>query len=103
MVEIHIRRNKKDQIDSYALVGHANFGPQGQDIVCSAISALTQAAAMGIQSYLGKPIEVEADSGRFSCGVSQPDERTDAILETMVLALSEIQKQYPNKISVIET
>jgi len=48
MIEVSIR-SRNGEMEIYA-VGHANSGPVGQDIVCAAVSAIMQTAALGLQA-----------------------------------------------------
>ena len=43
MVSVDLFKNRQGMITGYKVSGHAGFAEEGSDIVCSAVSALTQA------------------------------------------------------------
>ena len=44
-------------------LGHADFADYGEDIVCAAVSAVLQAARLGLSEFTGCEIGVEQKSG----------------------------------------
>ena len=44
MIHITLWQNEKEEIIAFEVDGHAGYGEEGWDIVCSAVSALTIAA-----------------------------------------------------------
>lgn len=105
MVKVSIYRDKNGNIDAYSVSGHAGAGEAGYDIVCSAVSALTQAPLIGLECYLKlKPqYTVDEESGIFTLKLDRADSNTQAILETMVLALQSVERQFPQYVKVKDT
>ena len=103
MVEIRIERDSASRICAYAASGHAEAGPAGEDIICAAISVLTDTAFLGLSRHLGRTLDYKAKDGLISVRLEQAaDERTEAILATMVLGLHEIKKMEPDRIRIID-
>ena len=76
------------------VTGHAGYGPAGNDIVCSAVSAIAQTAAMGVARYDAKAnIQIATDDGVAIACRDRP--KTRAVIDTAVLGLDNIRKQYP--------
>lgn len=77
---------------------------KGQDIVCAAVSVLTQTVILGLTQYLGLQPEVKRKSGYLSCLLTQQAHREDvrAVFETMALGLKEIAGQYPDFVRMEE-
>ncbi len=101
MINLRIGRNQKGHIYSCEVKGHAGLGDKGTDIVCAAVSALTQTALLGLGKYLNCPLAYDAKEGALSFTLTgAPDVRTDAILETMLLGLSEIAGSYPKTLKI---
>ena len=90
----------------FTCTGHAEYADPGEDIVCSAVSALTQTCVLGLTDELG-----------LNCGVSIDDkfgidvildrdtsrigaENADLIMRVMVRGLREIQESYPNTLLI---
>ncbi len=102
MVKVSIYRDKNGNINAYDVSGHAGAGEDGYDIVCSAVSALTQAPLIGLERYLKlKPhYTVDEESGIFTLKLDKTDSNTQAILETMFLALQSVERQFPQFVKV---
>ena len=102
MVKVNIYRDSNGNIISYNVSGHAGVAEAGHDIVCSAVSALTQAPLIGLEQYLKlKPqYTVDEESGIFTLKLNEADSRTQAILETMYLALQSVERQFPQYVKV---
>ena len=103
MITITINRTN-NEITGFTVDGHAKFKPHGEDIVCAAVSVLTQTALLGLGQYIvGIDYEIEA-SGHLECklpGLNEVDGiRAEAILETMVLGLKNIEKNYPGYVEI---
>ena len=96
MVNITVKTSK-DKVISISAKGHANYAANGQDIVCSAISAVL---AGGFNALQGKhDLKVESGDTHYKCGdfISIHDEH---VLETIVTQLLSIQESYPKNIRV---
>ena len=92
-----IRRGK--WIAGFEIRGHSGYAQSGEDIVCAAISAISQTAVLGITEVLGIDAQCDANDEAGSLSLLLPevgDERAQAILETMAIGLSNIQQQYPD-------
>ena len=97
MIKIIIKTDE-DKIIGYNVFGHANFAPKGKDIVCSAVSSITQTALLGLKELLKKDIEFEQDNGLLRGQINNPDKDSNLVLETMLLGLKEIEKIYPKNV-----
>lgn len=103
MIKIEIFRDLQGDVEGFKIVGHANTAPHGKDIVCAAVSTLAQTALLGVESYLGKPVDYNISSGNLQMRLmSKPDELTNAIFETMILGLSEIENINPKSVQILE-
>ncbi|MBR3928775.1 MAG: ribosomal-processing cysteine protease Prp [Clostridia bacterium] len=88
--------------------GHAGYGEYGSDIVCAAISALTQATAGGLGEVVKAPIitKVDENTGFLSCNIkpecsSETLKNAQILLVTLKMALTEISRDYPGTIRII--
>lgn len=115
-----VKRNGK--IIKFYGIGHSGYASSGEDIVCAAISTATIQTAYGIQEYLKIPcyaktndetgfITVDLDmqgteasisSEIFNELVNQKRSQIDTLLETMLIMLKEIAKQYPKNLKIFE-
>ena len=93
---------KKDMIARVCVTGHGG-GKKGEDIVCCAVSAITQTALAGLLYHGEKYINWNMEDGLLDISISGSDdlELTSAfntILSTMILGLKGVSKEYPKKI-----
>ncbi len=105
MITVDLYRNGQGLITGYQVSGHAGYAEAGQDIICSAVSALTQAPVMGLERYLKlKPsYTFNEDDGILKVALnSAPDGLTQAILETMLCGLDSIARQCPQYVRIKE-
>ena len=58
MIEVNVR------LDGISVLGHAGYAPQGQDIVCAAVTALTQTLIKAFESLTTDKITYEISLGR---------------------------------------
>ncbi len=98
MTEITVFRSR-GRIAGFKANGHTGYAASGEDIVCSALSALTQTAVMGLTEYLGLRVAHEIKEGSLTCmldkGISDDEWKgAEIILETMLLGLKSIEGNY---------
>ncbi len=105
MTSVEIVRDADGKICEFRSRGHTGYAEAGRDIVCAGVSAILQAAVLGLEEYLKLRPKVEQEKGYFSCQVERDiflNREIDAILETMVLGLRAIEREYPDYIKVEE-
>lgn len=88
--------------------GHAGFSEKGSDIVCAAVSALTQSVLLGLEEVVGIPVRVRRSDREGLLEVILPrNERADKIdqaqvlLRTLLSGLNCISRDYPGFVRVI--
>lgn len=91
-----------------SLTGHAGIGVKGQDIVCSAISTLTQTLGgyLAENAELLDAIEYDEKDGYFYLKVEPTYDAEDVIYNLFKMVaegLKAISEDYPRAIHVIET
>ena len=106
MTNVTILRSKEG-IRGFVADGHSGYADAGSDIVCSAISALTQSAAMGLSELLHISLDLQVKDGSMRCLLpsemrAQTREEANLILETMVLGIRAIQETYGDYIKLTE-
>ena len=86
--------------------GHAGAKRvRGYDLVCCAVSALTQTGVNALVSVAGVKPEVEVRDGYLKCILPQgmddkAAESAQIVLRTIMTGLTDIQKIYPNLIRI---
>lgn len=98
MINVNILLQPGNRIKKFSVTGHACFSEYGNDIVCAAVSSVSQTAVIGLQHYFGEAVQVEQKEGRLVCVVPdlKPEEAVvaEVILKTMYWGLSAIEAQY---------
>ena len=101
MIEIRIFSQADGKISGFAVTGHSGTAERGQDIVCAGVSSLTQTALLGIMEYLHREVDYDIASGKLTVRLqSAPDDLTEAIMQSMLLGLMEIQKLSPEAVRI---
>lgn len=107
MVRVVITRNTEGKIVEFEGRGHAEFAKAGEDIVCAAVSALLQTTIKGLQEYIKITLDISKEKGYLKVRIKEIKQAslqllTDAILETLVLGLKAIEKEYSQYMKLIE-
>ena len=70
-------------------------------IYCAGVWALTKAAFSCVKDYLKRELDFEADAGRLTMKLKNPpDEVTEAVFQTMLIGLREIEKIAPQAVKI---
>lgn len=102
MVKIRIER-EDSKIRQFFAEGHTAFRKKGEDIVCAGISSILQTAILGLTDYLKVDLALRKEIGDMSVRLKNPPTKeVEAILEAMLLGLREIEKEYPDRVKIIE-
>ena len=87
--------------------GHAEYDEYGKDIVCSAISSITQSLAIGILKVLKLNAKYKIDEKKGYLELGLPEisdervlEKTQVLFETAYQSLLDFQSGYPSNIKV---
>ena len=101
MIEIRVFSESDGKITGFSVTGHSGTAERGQDIVCAGVSSLTQTALLGIMEYLHREVDYDIASGKLTVRLqSAPDDLTEAIMQSMLLGLMEIQKLSPEAVRI---
>ena len=67
MTKVDIFINQDGYIHGFQAKGHSGYAVHGEDIVCAAISALTQATVIGLTEVLKLEVEFSRKDQFLSC------------------------------------
>lgn len=100
MINIIVARNARG-IESVEIKGHSGYAKSGKDIVCSAVSAITQTALLGIINVSDENVDyvLNEQTGYLKFSVPKnvgevEDLKIQTILETMLIGLKDLEKGY---------
>jgi hypothetical protein len=105
MTSVEILRDADGKICEFRSRGHTGYAEAGRDLVCAGVSSILQTAVLGLEEYLKLSCKVEQEKGHLSCQLERDiflNREIDAILETMVLGLRAIEREYPQYLKVEE-
>ena len=108
MTTIEVYRRKDGRLCGLRAAGHAGAGDYGHDIVCAAVSVLTQTAVNALETVAGvqtSPI-VDEKAGVLECLLPPGLEAgqagaADIVLRTVTQGLMDVQTTYPKYVRVL--
>lgn len=106
MTKIEILK-KNGRIVKYKATGHAEYANHGEDIVCAAISTNLQLPLAGLTEILGLIPKFEISDGNLEVDIrgldlQNKDREVSILLESMLLMLKELTKEYPKYLKLVE-
>ncbi len=90
----------KGHVVSVQCEGHSGYAPEGEDIVCAALSSVIQTAVLGVFRVAGVNADyrTDEDKGSLSFTLGKMTERErhdcDVILETMLLGVEDLYEGF---------
>lgn len=95
MIRVTVVKNG-DTYKSIESKGHADFSAFGKDIVCAAASVLIINTLNGIDQFSDTKMDVTSEESGYLKAVFPDgcDEKAQVLLDSMVLGLTQIEKQY---------
>lgn len=107
MTEVQVRRASDGAISEIQVTGHTGYAEEGEDIVCAGVSALVVTALIGMKRVAQHPYEGRASSAKMYCkvkpgGTPESAMKAQAILETTVLGLQDLAKDYHQFVRITE-
>lgn len=108
MISIEINRNYIGNVYRFKVEGHAESSPDGvMDSVCAIVSTATQFAVLGLIDVLDIKVNLTMGSGILDCQLPEilsKDilEKSNVLLETMVLTLKQCAEQYADYVKLSE-
>ena len=98
-------KKEDEKITGFHIEGHSGYASQGEDIICSAVSALAVNCVNSIEAFTEDDFSVESDEERgmidfdIKGEVSEP---AGLLLQSLLLGLSGISKSYGKQYLSVE-
>ncbi|MCR9140659.1 MAG: ribosomal-processing cysteine protease Prp [bacterium] len=87
--------------------GHAGLATKGNDILCAAVSVLSENLGGGLKLLLKAPAKIQADNGlyRVEIPLEHSSDASELLFQSAILGLRVLAEQYPDRIRIhqIET
>ena len=77
--------------------GHAGYAKTGNDIICAAVSALTQGLIHSLSALTDDEISYEIASGHVDIRYENLSEKGKLLIDSFFIAISDIQLTYGNE------
>ncbi|HZJ76068.1 MAG TPA: ribosomal-processing cysteine protease Prp [Oscillospiraceae bacterium] len=105
MISISIYRNSDKMIEQFIIQGHAHAANPGEDIVCAAVSVLSQTTVLSLHQIVNVDIKYEIKKGYLKCKLPKNLTKkklyeTKLLIDTMLLGLENIQENYSQYIEI---
>ena len=105
MICVTVVQTKDKQIRAFQVAGHAGYAESGQDIVCSAVSALTITTINSLEAFTSQSFEIDQDEedGVITVNFLEDLEHDAALLmNSLILGLKSIENEYNNEYIHVE-
>ncbi|MCD7883218.1 MAG: ribosomal-processing cysteine protease Prp [Lachnospiraceae bacterium] len=87
----------KNQYRGFSFEGHAGYAPEGEDIICAAVSALALNTVNSIEVFTDDFFEQELseDGGYLRMAFrGSVSEKTSLLMDSLLLGITNIQAEY---------
>ena len=86
--------------EQLSVTGHANYGPMGRDIVCAAVSMLTQTLIESVQRLTEDKISDEIRPGRTVVNFRDPSESLKLLIDSFFVGILMLVEAYPQFVKI---
>jgi uncharacterized protein YsxB (DUF464 family) len=83
------------------ITGHAGFAPHGEDIVCSAVSALAQVFFASVDELTADEIKADLSPGKAVIQYGNLSDSAKLLEDSFFLGLKMISDNYPDHVRVL--
>ena len=97
------------RVTGFEVKGHSGYAPEGEDIVCAAVTSAVRLVECAVNDVLGLEASVkvkEQDASislKLPSGLGQTNESTcQTLLVALMVHLVQLAEEYPDNITVLE-
>ncbi|MBR0131870.1 MAG: ribosomal-processing cysteine protease Prp [Lachnospiraceae bacterium] len=105
MITVSIFKNKADKISGFSVSGHAGYAEEGEDIVCSAVTALSFNTVNSIDAFCRDKIFLdsadESEGGYLSLTLKDPSKDAELLLKSYELGIKSICDEYGEHVNIV--
>ncbi len=108
MTKVLLFRTAEGRVSGFSVSGHSGLAPEGSDILCAAISAMSQLVVNTLTEDFSVEAEVVADSRRADLSVkllcipAGREAAVNGLLSGFFRELRSLQEAYPQHLSLGE-
>lgn len=96
MIEIHRGKN------GITIQGHAGYAEFGKDIVCAAVSTLTQVFLASVEALTTDNLTYDIAAGNTVIRYGDLSEQSNTLLDSFFVGVSMIADEYPEYVRLTE-
>lgn len=90
---------------SIQVSGHAGSSVKGKDVICAAVSALSQTLVLSINRLLNVEQSVKIENGLLTSTVQRvtdagEENKLKLLIESFLIGILEIQREYPGRVKI---
>ena len=100
MTKILYKLDQKGNFESIIIKDHANFAEKGKDIVCAAISAITNGAINFLQTHYKNDCQISYLPAEISIYLQNDNPKCQLCLKLMLYQLENIANAYPDYLKI---
>ena len=94
---------KNGALTGFEFTGHAGYGEEGSDIVCSAVTSAVSLTCNTITDFFFADADVSVEENRIVLTMNSPDVPSEELLEAFLDHIQDISGRYPGvKVEVKE-
>lgn len=103
MICFKVKRSENGKIVRLEVNGHAGYAISGYDIVCAAVSTACTMTINGIEAQNLAKLTYKESDGFLECDIPlQREEGADLLLNSLMITIYEIAKQYKKYLFILE-
>lgn len=84
------------------VTGHAGYAPRGQDIVCAAVSTLTQCLVRALDQLTPGRAASQLVIGEALIRLEYPSEDTQLLVDAYRVGIAALAEAYPDNVELVE-
>jgi len=94
LIEVRIRPERIE------ISGHAGYAEPGKDIVCAAVTALTQTLIQSIENLTDDKIECRISPGKAEIEYRNLSEKSKTLVDSFFIGICLIAEEFPEHVKV---
>lgn len=83
-----------------SITGHAGYDEPGKDIVCAAISTLSQVFVASVEELTAAKIKTAQTGGYMEIVIEESTERAQVLIDSFLLGCRMVADEYPEYVRV---
>ena len=95
MIAVWVRK------DGIKISGHAGYAEAGKDIVCSAVTTLTQTLIRSLEDLARDKIQYEISSGRADIHYRNLSEEGKLLVDSFFIGICQIAYEFPENVRIV--